>query len=202
MSSMKTGLIILAAGASSRMGQCKFLLPDRNDKPILENLLRAACEFDFTSILIVSSMKNAEAVIAIADAVAPETISVIFNPRPELERFYSLKTGLFASGDIDCCFIHNADNPVLHIETLQKLYECRDKASVIVPTFNSKGGHPVLINRSVIERICGAPVDSRLNVELQKSDVFRLEIHDPEILLDIDTEEDYNRYLHHELDPA
>lgn len=199
---MKTGLIILAAGASSRMGKCKFLLPDRNEKPILENLLRAACEFDFANILIVTALKNAEAVIAIADAVAPETSSVIFNLRPESERFYSVKTGLFASGDIDYCFIHNADNPVLHIETLQKLYECRDTASVIVPTFNNKGGHPVLINRSVIEHICVAPVDSKLNVELQKSHVLRLEIHDPEILLDIDTEEDYNSYIYHELDPA
>jgi len=199
---MKTGLIILAAGASSRMGQCKFLLADRSGKPILENLLRAACEFDFTSILIVSSLKNAEAVIAIADTVAPETISVVFNPRPELERFYSLKTGLFALGDIDYCFIHNADNPVLNIATLQKLYECREQASVIVPTYNTKGGHPVLINRNVIEGICAAPADSQLNIELRKSNVLRVEVQDPEILLDIDTEEDYHRYLQHELNPA
>lgn len=177
------------------MGTCKYLLPDRNGHPILESILKSASQFAFSTVAIVTSFENADAVGEICRQFKQLNVVVVCNPKQELGRFYSVQLGLRSVSEADYCFIHNADNPSLQTATLKLMYANRSNASVIIPVYGNKGGHPVLVNANVMVSLCSADSDSVLNVELKKADNLRVETKDSGILIDLDTSDAYREYI-------
>ena len=77
---------------------------------------------------------------------------LIKNNSPEKGRLYSLQLGLKAIKS-DFVFIHNVDNPFVDNVVLKNLIEHNKLKEIIIPTFNNKGGHPVIINRTIQNEI-------------------------------------------------
>lgn len=187
----KTALIILAAGSSTRMGTCKFLLEITNGITLLEHQLISALSFLFQKIIIVTTNKNKEEVLNICSKFNTKLIEVKINENPELERLFSLQVGLETLHNFDYCFIQNADNPYLKTNVLQMLFDNKNKANTIIPTYNNKGGHPILIDANTIALLKKAPTSSMINVEINKTNCLLLPINDESILVNIDTKKDY-----------
>ncbi|MBK6522714.1 MAG: NTP transferase domain-containing protein [Sphingobacteriaceae bacterium] len=177
------------------MGECKFLLKTHAGISFLENQLRTALTFDFDKIVVVCSPERSEDVKRIISSLHSERILFVLNDQAGSERFYSIQCGLKLLKDHDQCFIQNTDCPELIIKTLQLLLNSRNSADTIIPIHFQKGGHPVLINKKMIDQLIKAPTDSRLDIELKKHTMHRINVNDPCIHLDIDTPGDYIKYL-------
>lgn len=188
------GVIILAAGDSSRMGQCKFLLPMHNGLSFYENIVKIFWEYGLKNIVVITQKKHVKALedLSIKSDVKPR---IVVNEQPENERFYSLQLGINALEDVEYCFIHNADVPFLDMETLELMNLNKEKANLICPEYKGKGGHPILVNKNVLRQVLNSPIDSNLKDVLKSQKRWNVSIENELLTVDIDTPEDYKKYF-------
>jgi CTP:molybdopterin cytidylyltransferase MocA len=152
--------VILAAGASSRMGREKALLPWR-DSTFLSATIRALQPA--TELVIVVAGANAVNLQPIADANAA---FLTVNPDPQQGQFSSLQTGLreVLNRGRDAAVLTLVDRPPAEIETIQQLkaafLAADDQTWAVVPEYAGKHGHPIVIGREMIEIFLRAPVHS------------------------------------------
>lgn len=189
----------MAAGNSSRMGQCKFLLKLPNGKTFLENILSQTEIFPFGKKIIVTQSRHLLSFQKLFSGKFPPGLELVFNDFPENERFYSLQLGIKAVANADFCFIHNADNPFISKETIHLLYHNRNLADYICPRFANRGGHPILMNKQTLNFILDCPKDSKLNEVLKQKKRLNIDVADDSVCVDIDTPEEYQEQLKKEM---
>ena len=188
------GVVILAAGNSSRMGQGKIFLQMTNGKSFLENCIDRFYAYGIRNIVIVIQAKYLEVLETLFCNNKARPLFVV-NNNPEYERFYSLQLGIKALGDVEFSFIHNVDCPFFDVSTLELLGSNKDKADYICPAFNNQGGHPILVNKSTLAYLLSRPSDAVLKEELKSKTRLNIPVTNELITVDIDTPEEYNKYL-------
>jgi len=187
--------IILAAGASERMGTPKALL-DFHGETFVTRLTRVLGEHCGSVIVVLGNH---------ADQIRPHVPSharIAINPAPSRGQLSSLQSGFaelppeaegFAFIPVDC--------PAVAAETVASLartFEHRDAGTTfIIPRMNGKRGHPVLGVRSVADELLGlSPTDeARAVVHRHVPNTQYVEVTDAGIFADIDTPEAYRRLL-------
>ena len=177
------------------MGKCKFLLHTHAKISFLESQLRSALTFPFDKIVVVSSPAHFEDINKIISLINSDRIEVVINDNEKSERFHSLQCGFRALTEIDQYFIQNSDCPELNRETIKLLLNSLDRGDAIIPSYQRKGGHPVLINKKIATHIVSVDSSSRLDVELKKFRLHYVDVNDSSIHIDIDTIQDYEKYL-------
>ncbi len=182
--------LILAAGDSKRMNWPKPLLPYDKNRSFIDKIIDEYENFGISKIIITSNFNNSPLI-----ELKPN-VKVVKNDHPEFERFYSIKIGLQKLGDFSFCFIQNIDNPFINKNILNILFENRIKNGSVVPVFEGKGGHPVLIGEEVMKKIIHTEQND-LNFKniLKEFPANRIEAGDETILININSPEDYNRYF-------
>ena len=158
--------LILAAGASIRMGTDKALLPWPAANTTGATLLSSAIAAlkPFTREVIVVAGRNAG---SLASVVALNRGSIVVNPAPERGQFSSLRTGLqeaIARG-CDAAMITPVDCPPLSASSLEVLIQAFEQARArgqwaVAPESNGRHGHPLLAARPLIDAFLNAPVTS------------------------------------------
>lgn len=183
---MQTSCIILAAGFSKRMGQPKAFLSFNNEKCFLQKLIDTF------------SLKCSEIIVVINQKVYSENFNqitslegnfrVALNNNPEYERFFSVKLGVQSLENKHECFIHNVDNPFIDENVLESLTAKKTDSGYVVPVFEKKGGHPILLKKDVIYYICNsAKNNDNLRSVLKKFTRHDIECHNDNILFNINT---------------
>jgi molybdopterin-guanine dinucleotide biosynthesis protein A len=105
----RSALLVLAAGASSRMGMPKALI-ELDDRPILEHILTVGL-LDALADVVVVLGHDAEAVGAVAKGCGRRTV---VNADPDRGRTGSVQTGLRAlRSGIDGVFLQPVDGPLV-----------------------------------------------------------------------------------------
>ncbi|MFH1296702.1 MAG: NTP transferase domain-containing protein [Bacteroidota bacterium] len=188
------GVIVLAAGSSERMKELKAFLPYDDNTMFIEKILSTYSGWGCSEIVVVT---NQEAYRLIKQTVkVPSTVKMVINDHLELERFYSVKLGLGAIRTSSFCFIQNVDNPFIDARILDRLYAQRNDRSYISPVYKKKGGHPVLLNREIIDRIGNWPDDSaNLKEVLGTIACTPVEMPDDRVLININSAEEYDRFF-------
>jgi len=122
-----------------------------------------------------------------------DKLKIIINYHPEWERFYSVKLGLTALGSINPVFIHNVDNPFINQCVLNSLLDDVLEFDYAVPTYRSKGGHPVLLSEKVIKNIITEEENS-LNLKEYLSAYKKKTVNadDEKVLINVNSKVDYN----------
>ena len=71
--------------------------------------------------------------------------------------------------------------------------------SIILPVYEKKRGHPILIDTKYRDEVKQLDPDTGLRalVHNHAEDILEVEVDNPGILKDIDTVEDYNREIRH-----
>ena len=187
--------LILAAGASSRMGRDKALLPWR-DGTFLSAAIRALQPA--TELVLVVAGANAPALEPIADAYAA---FMVVNPEPQRGQFSSLQVGLqeVLNRGRDAAIVTLVDRPAAEPETVQQIKAAftasGEQIWAVVPEFGGKHGHPIVIGREMIEAFLRAPSGSNArDVEHARQDHIRyLPVDDPLVVANVDTPEDFER---------
>ncbi len=196
---MTVAAIILAAGKSARIGMPKAFLKDNNNKTFVENIINAYRIIRCNEIIVVLN----ESVLQYSfkgDNNIFNQVIVITNHKPELGKFYSVLLGAKALSDVNFCFIQNVDNPVYEPSLLEQMINASGSSDYVVPSFNNKNGHPILINDKVINELKNeSQTGFKLNEYLKSFTQKQLSVSVRSILYNINTEQDYYNYLQNEV---
>ena len=186
--------IVLAAGASSRIGQPKALLRIEGVtfvRRLLDTLRDAAV---------------ADAVVVVrpdADDVIRE-ISLagfgraIVNSDPTRGQLSSLVVGLDAIDDgprVVAALVTLVDVPLVSAATVSALIARvpHSSASILRATCGRRHGHPVVFKRAVFDALRHADPGEGAKAVVRAHAVEDVEVDDPGVVRDVDTLEDYRR---------
>jgi molybdenum cofactor cytidylyltransferase len=186
-----TAGIILAAGASTRMGQPKPLLLWRGE-PFIRHIARTALSADLSPVVIIAGAHTPE----IRAAVAGLPVTVIHNPDWEAGQSASLRCGLRAlPGTIGSAIFLLADQPQIPIELLKALSDqhAQTLSPIVAPLIDDRRGNPVLFDRVTFADLQSLTGDVGGRAVFAKHPIVYVPWHDANLLLDVDTPEDYQR---------
>ena len=185
--------IILAAGASSRMGTPKALLDYRGETFVgrLVRVLGESCE-----PLIVVLGYHADVI----RQQIPSRAKVVINPDPSRGQLSSLQTGLAALPAVADGFAFiPVDSPAVEEDTMAKLaraFEQRKPETLfVIPRQSGKRGHPVFAARSVAAEFLALPptAEAREVVHAHVDRTEYVDVDDSGIFTDVDDPEAYRR---------
>lgn len=188
--------IILAAGASSRMGRPKALLPIGQDL-FVTRVCRTLRDAGVDDLVVVAGPEHE----AIADALAAAGLParVVENRRRDEGQLSSVLAGLAVADrpGVDAVLVHLVDAPLVRPETARAVLDAyfRTHAPVVRPAVGGRHGHPVLFARSVFDELRRADpgVGARGVVQAHAADVCNVPVDDEGACRDVDTPEDYAR---------
>jgi molybdenum cofactor cytidylyltransferase len=188
--------VILAAGASSRMGRDKALLPWHGET-FLSAHIRALQMH--TELVIVVAGANACELTPIVDANAA---FLAVNRHPEQGQFSSLQIGLqeVLNYGRDAAMIALVDRPPLASESLRLIRRAFEQAVTkdmwaVIPEYQGRHGHPIVVGREMITAFMHAPATSNASEVLRQhaQRVSYVAVNDPSVVANIDTPEDYEK---------
>ena len=189
--------ILLAAGESRRMGQLKALLP-WNGQSLLEHQLSALRKGGAEKVIVVLGHR--------AGDLRPlcegrDGIAWTLNPDYLQGKTTSIKAGLAAlePADVDEILLLNVDQPRSAEDVAQVLQAHRNNhCAITVPEYRGKGGHPIALSSSLLPELLAIDEESqgiKAVVRQRPEDVHRFPLDNPEILLDLNTPEQYRAAL-------
>ena len=172
--------IVLAAGASARLGQPKALL-EIDGKPLIQHLVERLESVGLEPVIVTRADLSVDILLAL-----PER-SVVINPNPDAGRTGSLQCGLKQILDTKGgnrafrLLVVPVDRPGFSNETLETLME---KDVCACPEKDGRGGHPLLLMPDDVAQIRTAEADTPLR-DLCAPE--RFEVDDMHLHLNLDT---------------
>ena len=188
--------VILSAGASSRMGRPKALLPYR-EGTFLEHLIEVT-RHPRTGATRVVLGAGAEVIQAVAKL---DPSVVVLNPDWEQGQLSSIRAGLRSLEGIDtdgivlCPVDHPLVSERLVSELIERFYE--DKKAIVLPTYKGRRGHPVIFSAALYSELLAAPAEkgARAVVWAYTADVLEVPTDEEGVVLNINDPDMLKRAL-------
>jgi len=192
---MSTAAIILAAGLSRRMGRFKPLLAV-GGRTVIERAVFTFRAAGIHDVRVVTGHSREE----LEPLLEGIGIRPVHNPGFEAGMFSSVTVGLSNLGnEVTSAFILPGDMPLVSPSTVAALLSRHGEEPdrILVPCFEGRRGHPVMIPASLFTAIRSWSGEDGLKgaidgQRLKKADV---PVRDPGILFDLDTPEDLEAAL-------
>ena len=182
--------ILLAAGQSKRMGAFKPLLPF-GDKTVIECCLDYLRQGGIETIVVVVGHRADE----VRGKLKDRKIIFAHNPDPSSEMGASIAAGIrVLSVSSAATLIALVDNPAVPSIVVSTLIEnWKRGARLIVPTYQGRGGHPVLIDLTFKRELLTLDATGGLRslFDAHQNEVKRVPIDSPFVARDMDTWDDY-----------
>jgi molybdenum cofactor cytidylyltransferase len=193
----KIGVVILAAGGSSRLGQPKQLLLFK-DKPLLQNTIEQSQEaFTFTSNVLVLGAYGP----AIQESIDPGNFQVVMNEDWVVGMAGSIRKGLECSLEIDPELDHIlvllSDQPFVTSQLIRELIETHMKKGkeITACRYEDTVGAPAIFSRRLFKELSLLEGDHGARVLIrkypEKLTVVPFELGS----VDVDKPEDYSKLL-------
>jgi molybdenum cofactor cytidylyltransferase len=190
---MKLAAVVPAAGLSLRMGREKILL-DAGGTTMLERVLATLARAGVGDRIVVLRPDLPQAVETALRAGA----RVVLNPEPGGEMLFSIRLGMaHVPPEADAFYVWPADHPAVLAETVSLLAASAGRDRVVLPVHGGRRGHPALIGTVLIEAIGAIPAGEGLRHlwRCRPEVLADVAVDDPGVLLDLDTPEDYDRWI-------
>ncbi len=191
------GVIILGAGASSRMGRPKLLLP-WGATTIIGHLIEQWQMLAAAQIAIVHRPDDRELDVEL-DRLGFPPPDRIENPQPERGMFSSILCAARWAGWRDglaAWAMVLGDQPHLRLETLRALLEFsrQNPGAICQPAFNGRTGHPVILPRDVFAELKHSRAETLKEfLKPLAGRCVQCPVDDAGLLLDLDRPEDYEK---------
>lgn len=195
--------IILAAGASLRMGRDKALLPWPITSPggLKNTFLGSWIQLlqPHTDMVLVVGGKNSPSLEPIVYSLGGFLVE---NRAPELGQFSSLKLGLqeVLGRGRDSAIVALVDRPPVQPATLAHLHSAFLSAVeqnfwAVAPDYEGYHGHPILLAREMIEALLRAQLTgtARDIFHANATRICYVPVEDARVGMNINTPEDYQR---------
>ncbi len=183
--------VVLAGGLSSRFGENKLLLPI-NNTTLMENTFNTIYNYNFTNVIVV--LRN-EAFIPI---VKKYNFDYIINYTPQLGQGSSIKLALKKCNKNHAFLFCVADMPLLNKNTIDLIIKtsCNYPNKIIRPSFKNFKGNPVFFPNIYFEKLINiSDKKGGISVANNSEEIHLLEIDNPNELKDIDTIDDYLKFI-------
>jgi molybdenum cofactor cytidylyltransferase len=188
-----TPAIVLAAGASTRMGRPKALL-EAGDRTFIRRILDTLRAGGVPEAVVVVRAGQ-EGIVAEVDASGFGR--TVLNPRADDGQLSSLVTGLDAvdRADVDGVLVTLVDVPLIGAGAVRILLEraAVSTAPVLRAVHQGRHGHPVIFKRQLFEALRRADPAAGAKAVVRAFPVEDVETGDPGVAEDIDTPEEYAR---------
>jgi CTP:molybdopterin cytidylyltransferase MocA len=191
------GVVILGAGASSRMRRPKLLLP-WGATTIVGHLIEQWQMLGAAQIAIVHRPDDRELDVEL-DRLSFPPPARIENPQPERGMFSSILCAARWPGwrkEISSRAVVLGDQPHLRLETLRALLEfsMQNPDAICQPAFNGHAGHPVVLPSSVFAELKHSRAETlKVFLKLFAGRCVQCPVADAGLLLDLDRPEDYEK---------
>lgn len=181
---MKTNLVILAAGNSTRFQANKLLHPI-NEKMIIQHVFDACKNVAFHKIIVVTQYE------AIKELALQYGYLSIMNFHPKRGLSHSIQLGVQASKECDQIMFLAADQPYIKQETLKKLLQIGDGEHIVSASVNGIIKNPMLFPNAYFLELCSLTDDIGGKKIAMKwiHKVIKIDV-DENQLKDIDTKKD------------
>ena len=182
--------ILLAAGQSKRMGAFKPLLPF-GKKTVIESCIDYLREGGVENIVVVLGHRADE----VRQKLEKQEVTFAFNPDPNSEMGASVAAGISELPETaQATLIALCDHPAVPASVVSTLiYAWTNGARLVIPTWQNRGGHPVLVDLSFKSELLnlGSIGGLRALFDTHPNEVHRIEVDSPFIARDMDTWDDY-----------
>ena len=190
--------VVLAAGRSRRMGAFKPLLPF-GPRTVAESCVGNLLAAGVSEIVVVAGHRAGE----LRAALARLPVRVALNEAAGSEMGASVARGVEqVSRESSAVLITPVDYPAVPPEVVAELIEAHRQggARLVVPEWEGRGGHPVLVSLDFREELLRLDAARGLRglFDAHRAEVERLPVASPFVARDVDTWEDY-RALHREV---
>lgn len=187
--------IVLAAGASSRMGRPKALLPAGAAGPTFAHAVCASLAAGGAGPVVLVTRAS----LAGALSEALPGVRVVVNPDPDRGQLSSLLAGLAALDAPDAVLMTLVDVPLVRPETVRAIVQAwhATHAPLVRPLHAGRHGHPVVFGAALLEALRSAdPAHGAKPIVHRFVPVsVDVAVDDAGVLEDVDTPEAYARLL-------
>ena len=188
--------LVLAAGASLRMGTPKALLPDPDGRPFVARVVRTLHMAGLAEVVVVAGVALDEVVAAIATDGLSTGTRVIRNPDPGRGQLSSLLAGMdVMRPDTEAVMVTLVDVPMVSVATVGAVaaaWRAR-RGAIVRPAMGDRHGHPVIFDRRVFAALRAAPMSegAKRVVRDYAGEIENVAVDDEGCLMDVDTPDDY-----------
>lgn len=187
--------VILAAGESKRMGQPKMLLPWGNEK-VLTHVVNVFQNAGIEDILVVTGGAREQ----VERLLSGQRVRTVYNEaHAGGEMLSSVQCGIKSvARQTQAMLIGLGDQPQVREGSVRRVCEAfrESKSNLVVPSYRLRRGHPWLVAQPLWDELLEmkSPQSPRDFLNAHRNDIHYVEVDDPNILADLDTPEDYERW--------
>ena len=192
----KIGLIILAAGAATRMGRPKQLLSYQGRSLILHAVEVALASLCQPIIVVLGAY-----VERIKPELMPKAVQVVENSQWQEGMSSSIRAGmsmlLKTNSKLDAVIISLADQPLVSPQIFNQLIQSYQETQkvIVASKYNETTGVPALFGNALFPELMQLEGDKGAKALIQKYIDTGLILLIPEAAIDIDTPDDYKQLL-------
>ena len=194
---MTIGIIILAAGASQRMGRPKQTLALESGKSMLQTTVETALATKLRPVIVVVGANKAEVV----PELAGYSVTIVDNAYWQEGMATSIKVGLaglyMTEPKLDGVLMLVCDQPYLTATLLEHMVTTFQESGkkAVACRYKKQWGVPVLIGRELLAELIEIKGDQGAKPMLQKHKAEVAFVDFDRGIIDLDTPEDYEAFL-------
>ena len=187
----RIGVVVLAAGHSSRMGARNKLLEDLKGEPIVTHAVKQALGSTADGIVVVTGYEAQ----LVREALQGLGVTFVNNPEFAQGLSASLRAGLKGlMPGVDAAVICLGDMPqveAIHIDRLIAAYAPKEGRAICVPVRHGRRGNPVLWGAKFFDAMMAVKGDAgaRQLIGEYEDQVAEVDLDSDAIFVDVDTPE-------------
>ena len=185
--------ILLAAGESTRMKKLKSLLA-WGKYTLIEYQVNSLLNSSIDQVIVVLGYRNEE----LTTCIDKFPINIVVNNDYASGKTTSIKKGISYVPDNKSDFLFLSVDQPRKTGLINSLidFHFQNKSLISYPVYNNRGGHPIILNRSLkvdIENINESTFGLKDIIIKNKQKVNQLEVSDEQCLLDLNIYQDYEK---------
>jgi molybdenum cofactor cytidylyltransferase len=203
--------VVLAAGLSKRMGKPKPVLP-YGKRSVIEHIVFSLCKTGIDEIVVITGHEGD----LVSEYLEGLPVRVVHNFGYEQGGMLSsVKTGIqvvslggtrdkndagTGSSDVEAILFCLADQPAIEpdvVTLLMNTFENGQEDKILIPSFEKRAGHPILVPAAFWKRILSLPPVGSLRdvTQAPETPVHYVEVATDSVVRDMNTPEEYEKEL-------
>lgn len=189
-------LMVLAAGKSTRMKENKLLLKV-DGETLIERVVNAAVRSKADEVVVVLGYEAEK----IRERIARLKCKIVVNERYEKGQSESVKAGLSGiSGNSEAVMVLPADVALIDAQSINIVLAeyAKSRSPIVIASYRNQSGHPILLDRTLFPEISEIDEDTfglKAVINRHRADVKYVDVGTENVLIDIDTQEEFNKYF-------
>ena len=193
---LKISLILMSAGTSQRMKECKQLMKLPNGDILAEYTLKKYLKFPFHEIIVVLGREKEK----LQEILKKYNVKTVYNENYVNGIGTSVACGVKNLSKNSCaCMMALADMPKISIEIISKLINFYkiNQENIIIPIKNNKRGNPTIFPSRFYGELQELKADKGGSIVIKNNPKFvkEIEVESDDIFFDIDNKEAWKNFI-------